>query len=389
MQSQEHIARMLEADQAARDRPRLLAALSSYSRSIVQAARCAPPVIIDTNTVNRTLEWLRRPVFVCGHHRSGTTLLQELLDDHPQLLVIPVEATYFASFPELAAARATPRLLDAFVAEWISRLIDPNGKRHFHLGRASVARNPPLEFARSLLAWYGLLAKQPDVPAGLGPLWALAAAYRDTVAPEQTPRCWVEKTPLNECHVRRLARLPEARFIQLVRDPAATLRSQLADLRAAAVPDVEAAEQAWRIGRSLRLALRNPRAARGRYLVLRYEDLVSTTEREMTRVRQFLAIDPNATLQTPTVLGQAVASNSAFERSQRGAIRAATEAQPLDATQSALIAAFARPAARQLGYQTGSAAALKLAAMRTWQRLLLAPRFMRQRARRTIRIPRT
>lgn len=39
------------------------------------------------------------PVFVVGHLKSGTTLLQSLLDGHPELFVLPLELKFFKSAP--------------------------------------------------------------------------------------------------------------------------------------------------------------------------------------------------------------------------------------------------------------------------------------------------
>jgi hypothetical protein len=37
----------------------------------------------------------RGPVFILGNLKSGTTLVQALLDGHPELFVIPVELKFF------------------------------------------------------------------------------------------------------------------------------------------------------------------------------------------------------------------------------------------------------------------------------------------------------
>ena len=46
-----------------------------------------------------------RPVFVVGHRKTGTTLLQELLDGHPQLAVLPGESNHFNTFLPRKQAR--------------------------------------------------------------------------------------------------------------------------------------------------------------------------------------------------------------------------------------------------------------------------------------------
>ena len=43
-------------------------------------------------------DFYERPVFVVGHRKTGTTLLQELLDGHPQLVVLPGESNHFLTF---------------------------------------------------------------------------------------------------------------------------------------------------------------------------------------------------------------------------------------------------------------------------------------------------
>jgi hypothetical protein len=348
--AEDSISGLLSASTAA-ERSSLFDELSNYSRSLVLRARAEGIARICDDELAPAMSWLLRPVFVCGHHRSGTTLLQELLDGHSRLVVIPTEVTYFSSFASLAMAPDSPALLDAFTAEWITRLIDPNGKRHFHLGRAAPQDNPSLRFARRLLAWHAVLLRSSPSP-GLAPLLALAAAWRDIAMPGMKPLHWVEKTPLNERYVRRLAPLKEARFIQMVRNPVATLRSQLADLRGAGIAGVVPAEQVWRIGRSLRLAVRNRERLADRYLVVRYEDLVTDTGHQMNQVGHFLSIASEPALLLPTVLGRTVRSNSAFCRSDVGVIQPATQLTPLTTAEERMAKVIGATAASGFGYPT-------------------------------------
>ena len=43
------------------------------------------------------MEWLNYPTFVVGHPKSGTSLLISMLDNHPQLVVLPEESDFFNS----------------------------------------------------------------------------------------------------------------------------------------------------------------------------------------------------------------------------------------------------------------------------------------------------
>src|SRR6187549_1076292 len=134
-------------------RDALLADLRQYSRAVVAAARGREPAGLSDQEIGAACSWLMRPVFICGHHRSGTTLLHDLLDGHPELFVLPSEATYFSSFSFVARDAPGTQDLDRFVIDWVSRFVDPNYPPHFKLGRSSGGGNPAVEFARRLFAW--------------------------------------------------------------------------------------------------------------------------------------------------------------------------------------------------------------------------------------------
>jgi hypothetical protein len=328
-------------------RRQLLATLDDYSTAATREARALGPVTPSDGECASALHWLLRPVFICGHHRSGTTLLQSLLDGHRQLLVLPSEGTYFTSFAYAARAAPSSTALERFAADWIRRFVDPNFAPHFRLGKSDTQGNPAVVFARALFGWHAVLRNHvaPDLAA----LLALAAAFRTTTAPASTPLLWAEKTPQNEGFASRLARLGGARFIQLVRDPRATLASLKELYRGNAIPGFDAAEHARAIARSLRLAVENRNRFGDRYLIVRYEDLVESTEREVERVRQFLGIAPDPVLFLPTANGSRVRANSSFGSAAPGVIESRRrESGPSE--DQALIGTYAANAARAFDY---------------------------------------
>jgi hypothetical protein len=377
------IAQLLGAADAADSRALLLAELSSYTRAVVAAARCLPQDI-DPDP-GAAWRWLERPVFICGHHRSGTTLLLQLLDGHPELLVLPSEGTYFTSFDYVARSHPRPRDMDRFIAEWIARLVDPNYEPHFNLGRSGPGGNPSLLFARRLLDWHAVLRRTRPELAPLTPLLALAAAYRDVSAPASRPRLWVEKTPLNERHVRRFAALSQALFIQLVREPAAALASMAERHRSAGSRDFDPAVHAHSIGLSLRLAASHAQQFAGRYLIVRYEDLKDDPAHEMQRVGAFLGIAPTASLLVPTVAGVGARSNSSFERGAPGVVHRGRQPSTPDSGHARLISAFAASAAAPLGYHVAQLPARSRSTMQLRQWTLHTLRRIGAWIRRTLR----
>lgn len=274
-----------------------------------------------------------RPVFVVGHRKTGTTLLQELLDGHPQLSVLPGESNHFVTF--------LPRPQEGIAGEaqrwWLLRLITPSGIPPFW----SLGREPDA-YARFTVRLLGLVAGNPGRDV-LG-MAAVAMADGERAA-------WVEKTPGHEHRVPEiLAVYPQARFVHVVRDPrsvaAAIVRLDRATGRATDLVDV-----GLTIRRSFGAAERN----RGRrYLVLRYEDLVGEPEVVMRRVSGFLCLDWADTLLTPTVGGMPATSNSAWSaRRVTGEIEAQRLdlwREELDDRAAAIVAAATRSAARRHGY---------------------------------------
>ena len=144
---------------------------------------------------------------------------------------------------------------------------------------------------------------------------------------------------------------------------------------------------AWRIGRSFRLARRNVQRAPDRYVVLRYEDLVADPQAQMERVRTFLGISPADSLHRPTVRGEPVGSNSAFQRTAQGEIRMAAQAHGPGIANLRVLEAFTLTAA-EFGY-ANPMHPIASAAVRLFHSFRLAPRHFLRRAHRALRIPRT
>jgi Sulfotransferase family len=350
---EDEIANLLAPEAAEQDRATLLAKLTGYAHAVVEQARrqeAAPPTAGERKSASA---WLERPVFVCGHHRTGTTLLQELLDGHPELLVLPSEGAYFSSFRYVAQPNPSVSDIDRFAAEWVARFVDPNFDPHFKLGRSQPFLSPSVRFVQRLLGWQAALLDGERPVAAFSPMLALAAAFRDVAAAHCAPHLWVEKTPLNEFHVDRLAAFPQARFIHMVREPSATLSSLLELYRTAGIARFNRAEHTHSIAQSMRQARRNQRRYPERYLIVRYEDLTAEPSREMERVRAFLGISAHRSLTIPTVGGHPVRSNSSFERGEAGVVRRRSP-PALSTADATLVAALAADVARQFGYSTAS-----------------------------------
>jgi hypothetical protein len=317
-------------DIRARDHPRrvepawgeLLAAVDAFAEWLRE----------DVEPVPRALpEYYERPIFVVGHRKTGTTLVQELLDGHPQLAVLPGESNHFNTFlprdPERVGVDAQ--------RWWMLRLVTPSGIPPFWaLGRE------PDAYAAFTARLLGFVAANP----GRDVLGMAAAALGDG---DRT--AWVEKTPGHEHRLEQiLEAYPQARFIHLVRDPrsvaAAIVRLDRATDRRTDVVD---------LGLTIRRSFETAQPG-DRYLVLRYEDLVTDPEPAMRRVADFAGVEWSDSLLVPTVGGVGATSNSAWSaRKVTGEIegrRLDLWREELGGHAAGLVAAATRDAARRHGY---------------------------------------
>lgn len=298
-----------------------------------------------------------RPVFVVGHRKTGTTLLLDLLDGHPQLVVLPGESNHFLTFLPRLSGLPPDRIAAETQRWWILRLITPSGLPPFWAAGEPWTSDPYARFTSRLL---GLVAAHPNRdPLGLA-----------AVALGGEGSAWVEKTPGQEhCLDEILGVYPEARFVHLVRDPR-SVAAAISRLDRVTGHETDLVGVGMTVSRSFEAAERNAQRLGERYLVLRYEDLVAAPEPAMRRVAELAGIDWADSLLTPTVGGVEATSNSAWSARQvTGQIESSRLdlwREELDERSAELVAAGTRRAAARF-YELprpGARASAKVASRR-------------------------
>ena len=211
-----------------------------------------------------------RPLILGGCPRSGTTLLRAILDNHPGI-AIPAETNFAlplwherTRFGDLRDAANRRR-----VAEWIFSGAKGGGKV-----RGGIPRDEAIE----RLALAG-----PSAGEILAACFALYA--------ERTGKArWGDKRPRYAVLIRAVFDLwPDAQFVNIVRDPRATVASMIPmgwDAPEVALPAsvanwLQSVEQVDRHARRLRP---------DQLLDVRYEDLVRDPDGEVDRVCAFAGL---------------------------------------------------------------------------------------------------
>lgn len=255
------------------------------------------------------------PIFICGHPKSGTTLLVSLFDSHPQMLVYPNETFFFRGFlPEIKKRDLEEKLnlAQRYLLHFFER--DFNNSDAQEQTRPSCYQSffdyaKTCEIMRNTVKEYNI-RHDGDI------LSAAIIAFGQTHGKITTDTIyWIEKSVYNEHFADRIYKWwPEARCIHIVRDPRdnyATYHRKHWGLSA------EDFALGW--NSSLRVGLHNrEHYGKTRYLMLRYEDLTKDPETSLLEIIAFLGICDDEILRIPTYNGIPWEGNSQFGDKFRG-----------------------------------------------------------------------
>lgn len=283
----------------------LMAAARQWSATVWHEAAKLGALAITPQQLDQGVELARHPVYVCGVHRSGTTLLQNLLDGHADLVILPSEGTFYTVLESKLQTLPANEQISFLGSEWIRRLANPiNQPPYWLLGRSTASHSPYVDFARYLIAWWNVLDHKKNPHA---PHLAIVLAYA-ACTNKLNAKHWVDKTPANERFLERIwSETPKAKIIHMIRDPLSTLNSR--KMMEASIPVRDALAD---MKMSFKVAIKQLRLNDPRYMLIRYEDLCNDPQSVLEKLGLFLNIPITGSLNIPTVAGMPVKANSTF-----------------------------------------------------------------------------
>lgn len=257
-------------------------------------------------------------VFLCGSMKSGTTMLLQLLDGHPDLVVLPGDSWFMGRIRNDYNG-SKKEFWESHYNNWLTRLINPTGQAPFWLfGKSGSPYRDFLLYCRKWSEFY----KDDEAGHVKSILLAHALAHSEE---KRLGTFWIEKTPGNENEIAKILKYyPKARFIHIVRDPRENMAS-LKRLYTTRNWEWDVGGIARQLGDSSRLSQGN-RDSLGdkRYHVLSYEDLTASVGDNMKRIAEFIGIPWNERLLTPTINGYPAQANTMYsDRRVKGKIRSA------------------------------------------------------------------
>ena len=263
------------------------------------------------------MEFNRRGLFVGGAAKSGTTLLMSLLDSHPQLVVLPEETGYVEHRRDYLKLKTCQARLELLLKN-LAGLGSSEGCYETSPGCGIDARNYAHFDYRRFAALSRQFANRPWINDSLLFSEMVRAYGMAAGADWENCVCWVEKTPRTETYPGIFDQLfPEAKLIQIVRDP----RAVFASFKNRIMARYGHYTKAHRLPRSWnRCAREIPRLQRdpSRFLVVRYEDLVRNPREILETICRFGGFDFSEQMLEPTRAGNGWQGNSAFYRTFSG-----------------------------------------------------------------------
>jgi hypothetical protein len=254
------------------------------------------------------LPFEQRACFIAGQAKSGTTLLVALLDNHPELLVLPEETAYFPTVLTKYAPRGRRAQFDYVTKESLSNVLFGGPCKW---GKRDYSYFPTSRFLQIFeeMAFDPLNDKRDLLVIMLEAYAATLGRSLDSITR------WIEKTPANRRYLPAIhSRFPHAKILVTIRDPRAIFAAQIAleKTRRLGTFSTYYCVSHWR--EVAKVVLRATESGDMALFVVPYEKLVLEPKDWMKRVCAFLEIEyVPAIVLMPTKAGKFWEGNSATE----------------------------------------------------------------------------
>ena len=246
-----------------------------------------------------------KPIFIVGYIHSGTTLVQRIIGRHPEVFVGDGESRFFAQLPVIR--RRFTDLTDAYalrryVTYLIKTIVTGYDLVTFDaFGVDTSAKVSNYGISDDILLNLAEKAEKKDLRNHTD----LFLFVMNSLTLSCGKKRWLEKTPQHVFHIEQILRdVPDALFVELVRDPRAVLASKksrttsewlqqfapekrtIVALSSSFAPIIDS--MAWRC--AVNSGNRAERWRSEQVIRVRYEDLVSNPERKVRKICSFLGL---------------------------------------------------------------------------------------------------
>ena len=295
----------------------LLEIRSSWSAEVVKCALRAEAYIISEPNAVKGEKLMKQPVFVGGCPRSGTTLLANLVDGHPEICCLPSESLLFEIFIERLRDKTDKQQFEIIANDWLQRLASPtNWGSYFFLGRTTSDGSPYVDFVKYLAAWWDWCDTNLRLRYSK-PLVAVTLAYASLLGKGEIPaeyQYWLEKSPGNECFYQYFKQdFPQSKFVFLLRNPTDVMRSHLFVFKKLNIT----VYKNWVFKNRRRYQALVKLLGNEDVYLIKYEGLTVNQEAEIKRLLGFIGVEYHENNSSQTINGVETEKNSSFSSDKK------------------------------------------------------------------------
>lgn len=260
-------------------------------------------------------------IFILGAHKSGTSLLRSLFDNHKDIFAIPIESHFaqhfrwWINYPFRKTYPADNIMIGEIIEnfkQWIRHCNDSEdhqadsvAKNMFDISafdsyiESALKKNSSFHIDKSLESYRGLI--ESYIKAIFFSIY-----YSDLPSAKRV----VEKSVENAEFAIELSHIfPKSHFIHITRNPYANLVAIRRYKTRPKYPNLEAAVKS--LENCYYFLNKNERIV-SNYHIIEYEKLVTDTELCLKQLCESIHLDFNQSLLSPTYLGKAWKGNSTF-----------------------------------------------------------------------------
>jgi len=245
-------------------------------------------------------------IFLCGHRKSGTTLLLSLLDSHTQLSVFPVDSGFFYKYYPICETKkySTLQKTSTVIKEIIG-----NFENELQKLSEQERREINIDLEKFKNDFLYLARKTNLAPKDV--LVSLSVSYKKNFKNSPNQIMWVEKTSSTEIYAIDVFNwFPNAKFIHVIRDPRdnwASLKSgwekrykKFNDSKSRLIQSlIDRGKLGMELARDNASIFGN-----NRYKIIKFEELVNKPEKTMKEICDFLGIKFEEIVLKPTICGK-------------------------------------------------------------------------------------
>lgn len=249
------------------------------------------------------------PIFLAGHRKSGTSLLHMLFDGHPSLMAYPTDLTVmYAYYPHY-----TEKLKhDSELRARLNSVLSVSLK-----GVADARRSDAVLDADAILNEFWSIVQHDRLRDMKHVIESLSKAAGSVLfqGRKEPLKALFKETSIDIYAAELLSWFEGGKIIHLVRDPRdnyAALKAGV-EKRYSLMGESELMTLASMVNRArfdMRAGRINERRFKGRYKIVRFEDLVSDVEGVMKNLSTLLDLEFDPILLEPTLLGRPAGGNS-------------------------------------------------------------------------------